>query len=341
MTTRIDAYDFLQAVKQGSQARLPKSPMPVLTGILLRRINGTVQVLSTDLEEFDVGACAAFGDEEQFEIVLPGNPRDVPVLAWLKALEPKKATRRKGEWQSTVLTIEILPHICAVQMVCDNITATFKGTDAGEFPLLPEDKVWDKIHAEREQTRKRKPKPSPEEVLSRHAEERWQTALKATKRMSYEEQVAHWQTWGQLLPEHEADIQTRVSRLAKLIAEQQQAEEVWQAERRQQEDEDHQARLERLNWLESLREGLRAEFESRQRKDKIKEMREPVVCVFPFWSFSTDEADAPDYSTSYDWLEAVFVWNGRVLVGRGKSRRYRSYRPKYSDVMLGYEVTPK
>ena len=358
MTTRVMAYHFLEAVKQGSTARVKQKYLPVLTGVLIHRVNAHVEVISTDLEQVARGTCPAIDrdvlGEETWGIVLPeqvvvgftnaGNrsvSHHLAIYEWLQALQPKKPTRRNGEWQFQDMTIEFLPRIQTLKVQCGRITATFKGIDAQEFPVIPEEKLNDAQFTadEAKYARKRVRRDnSPEAVLARHAEEAWQKALKATKRMSPEAEVEHWKTWLPLLPEHQAEIESKLAQLAEVIEKQRQWEIEYEAECRQREEQEHIERLETFAWLDPIRESLRAEFNAGLRKDKHVEMNRPVV-AWPFRYY--EESAEPTYPTSYDWLEAVFICNSGIPIGR-QNPKYGWKRGKGKvDTIAGYKVTSK
>ena len=146
--------------------------------------------------------------------------------------------------------------------------------------------------------------------------------------------MEHWHTWLQLLPGHQAEIESKLAALAESLEGKRKFEAEYQAECRQREEEEHAERMARREWIDSVCDTLRAEFNAGLRKDKCAEMNHYVE-AWPFWGEHEDE---PTYPTSYHWLEAVFVWNGYFTIGRDKAGMYKK---RYFDTIMGYEATSK
>ena len=141
-----------------------------------------------------------------------------------------------------------------------------------------------------------------------------------------------------MCPDHQEEIDKRIAKLegnAEKEKEQVVKQDAWE---REWQEEQHQHMLGRWAALNSVRETARAEFEAGLRRDKIEEMRQPVE-AWPF-QFSPRD-DAPTYLTSYDWLEAVWVWIGVIkIIMRKPIYGWKRGSGKVPTIN-GYEARPK
>ena len=144
MTTKVLLNEFYTAVKQGEKARADKSPMPILTGVMISRVNQHLEVVSTDLEKAERGMCQAISrdtlGEETWSIVIPGTKLSssgkhtrLPLLDWLLALDPNSHTLEE------TVELDYYHQEMKLYVTVGRIKATFLGIDSMEFPIIKEE----------------------------------------------------------------------------------------------------------------------------------------------------------------------------------------------------------
>jgi len=327
MTTKVRLPEFYRAVKAGAEARDHKSPLPVLTGILVRRTNEHIEVVSTDMVEHSRGQCQVGGESETWETVILGpQPGSQHILAqWLKCFDPTTKAMR-----NEVVELEFTERIQTLTVRVGRIRANFLTLDAGEFPAAVVNGTTDMPL--KEKSEKPRGKRNPIKAQVNKTASQFEKALKRAKKMSAEAEKEHWLTFREVFTAHGEEIDRRLADLEIILERDKKAEEEYRIQELEREEEEQ--RLDRFAVLDPIRASIRAEFESGLRRDKIAELRQPIER----WPFQ-GETEGAEYQTSYDWLEAVWVWNGSIFI-RPRRRIYR-WQKQYLKSVNGYEVTPK
>ena len=328
MTTKVRLSEFYQAVKTGAEARDHKSTLQVLTGILVRRVTEHVEVLSTDMVQHSRGQCQVGGDKETWETIILGpQPGSHILVQWLKCFDPTTKAMR-----NEVVELEFAERTQTLTARVGRIRANFLTLDAGEFPTAVVNGSTDLPL--KDNTPKIRGKHNPAKTQVNKTASQFEKALKQARKMSAEAEKEHWRTFREVFTAHREEIDRRLVALEIIIEVDKKAEEEYQVQVREREEEEHQQRLGRFAVLDPIRDSIRAEFESGLRRDKITELRQPVER----WPFQGETEDSK-YPTSYDWLEAVWIWNGNIFVG-SRHGIYRWHK-QYVKSVNGYEVTPK